>query len=136
MEEIKNEVTMEDLDEIEEFDFEEEKETKKKGVKDVVSDLWRKGKSKVEDTIDYIKENPEEAASKAVGGLAVAGAGLLVLLGVHESNKLDRTVYSDEIGECVELKKKLKNQDKKELDYRMKTGQTKIEALDDMGMIK
>ena len=44
--------------------------------------------------------------------------------------------YSSDIDEAIELKRKLKNKDLVELDYRVKTGQTKIEALNDMDLIK
>jgi len=88
------------------------------------------------DKINYIKENPTEAISK-VGAAFAVGVGILYTAKVAKNvNDLEKTVYSDDIGEGVVLKKKLNNDNKVELDYRMKTGQTKIEALKDMDLIK
>lgn len=137
-EEIRNEevdVTVDEVvDDFEDFDFEEENE--KKSVFEKGKDLGKSLFGKVKDGIEYVKENPEEAAEKAFGVAAIGGTVVLVLLGLSSARKLDRTVYSEDIGECVELKKKLTNKDKTELDYRMKTGQTKIEALNDMNLVK
>ena len=88
------------------------------------------------DKINKVKETPGEAIGKlAVFGSCVVG-GIIALKTVKDIDNLEKTVYSDDIGEGVILKKKLNNDNKVELDYRMKTGQTKIEALKDMGMIK
>ena len=105
--------------------------------------LLEKGKdvgSKVltwsKDKVEKIKEDPAEAFGKlAVISSVVAGA-VLTLKTAKDIKDLDRTVYSEEINEGVVLKKKLNNDAKVELDYRMKTGQTKIEALKDMDLIK
>lgn len=88
------------------------------------------------DKINKVKENPGEAIGKlAVFGSCAIG-GIIALKTVKDIDNLEKTVYSDDIGEGVILKKKLNNDNKVELDYRMKTGQTKIEALKDMDLIK
>lgn len=88
------------------------------------------------DKINKVKENPGEAICKlTVFGSCVVG-GIIALKTVKDIDNLEKTVYSDDIGEGVILKKKLNNDNKVELDYRMKTGQTKIEALKDMDLIK
>ncbi len=140
MEEIRNDV----IDEVEkntevndEFvdDFEDFEEPKK-SIIDKAKDFGSSVINKVKETGKWIKENPSEAAEAAGGIATVAGVGLLAILGIQGTKKAERMDYSDEIGESIELKRKLKNKDKVELDYRVKTGQTKIEALNDMNLIK
>ena len=141
MEEIRNDV----IDEVEENtevneevidDFEDFEEPEKKSIIDKAKDFGSAAINKVKETGEWIKEHPSEAADTAAGIATVAGVGLLAILGIQGTKKAERMDYSDEIGESVELKRKLKNKDKVELDYRVKTGQTKIEALNDMDLIK
>ena len=100
--------------------------------KDAGSKVFNWGKDKIK----YVKENPVEVIGKVTTVATVAAGVLFTAKTVRDIDRLDKTVYSDEIGEGVVLKKKLNNDNKVELDYRMKTGQTKIEALKDMGMIR
>ena len=134
MEEIKgfeNEETIEVLD-----DEIEEVEKKMNPViekgKKFGSKVFNKGK----DIFNYCKENPGEAAEKAVTAIGVAFTGAMVIAAGVKASNASKTVYSKEIGEDVLLKKKLSNADKVELDYRMSNGQTKIEALNAMNKIK
>lgn len=113
-----------------------ENQTEKTSVIDKVKGFGKKAIDKAKDGIEYAKKNPDIVAEKALAGATVLGTGLLIVAGVKADKKLQRTVYSEDIGECVELKRKLNNKDKIEVDYRTKTGQTKIEALNDMGLIK
>lgn len=113
-----------------------ENQTEKMSVIDKVKGFGKKAIDKAKDGIEYAKKNPDIVAEKALAGATVLGTGLLIAAGVKADKKLQRTVYSEDIGECVELKRKLNNKDKIEVDYRTKTGQTKIEALNDMGLIK
>lgn len=140
MEEIRNDV-IDEVTKNTEFknevveDFEEFEEPKK-SIIDKAKDFGSGAINKLKETGKWIKENPSEAAETAAGIATVAGFGLLTILGIQGAKKAERTDYSDEIGESFELKRKLKNKDKVELDYRVKTGQTKIEALNDMNLIK
>lgn len=120
-----------------EFDFDEfeeelENEEPKQTWIDKIKAAGGKAVSKVKDTGKWVINHPDEAV--AIGG-AVLGA-VLVGKTVSSINKVERTVYDDHTGECVELKKKLTNADKVELDQRMSDGETKIEALDRMHKIK
>lgn len=140
MEEIRNDVideVVENTEVDEEFvdDFEDFEEPKK-SIIDKAKDFGSGAINKVKETGEWIKEHPSEAVDAAAGIATVAGVGLLAILGIQGTKKAERMDYSDEIGESVELKRKLKNKDKVELDYRVKTGQTKIEALNDMNLIK
>lgn len=141
MEEIRNDV-IDEVTKNTEFenevveDFEEFEEPKKKSIIDKAKDFGSGAINKVKETGKWIKENPSEAAETAAGIATVAGFGLLTILGIQGAKKAERMDYSDEIGESFELKRKLKNKDIVELDYRKKTGQTKIEALNDMNLIK
>ena len=127
-----SEIIKETIDTTGEFVEVEKKTSLLEKGKDVGSKVltWSKGK------VEKIKEDPAEAFGKlAVISSVVAGA-VLTLKTAKDIKDLDRTVYSEEINEGVVLKKKLNNDAKVELDYRMKTGQTKIEALKDMDLIK
>lgn len=140
MEEIRNEMeNMEVNEEIkdEEFfdDFEVE-EPKKQSIFEKGLGFGKSLIGKAKNVVTEIRENPEEAIEKAGAIGTVLAIGGVIVYSVKQANKIDRTVYSEETGECVELKKKLTNQDKIELDYRMSTGQTKIKALDDMNLVK
>ena len=132
MEEMRNE----NIEEVEGFDFEEEQVETKKSAIDKIKDFGTGAFDKLKKTGEWIKENPEEAAEKAVSIAAAAGIGILTIAGIKSAKKLDRMDYSSDIDEAIELKRKLKNKDLVELDYRVKTGQTKIEALNDMDLIK
>ena len=117
-------------------EFVEEAVEKKETVIDKAKNLGKQAIDKVKDGVEYVKNNPYKVAENGAKIATGLGAFALIALGISTDKKLSRTVYSEEIGECVELKKKLTNKDKEELDYRMKTGQTKIQALQDMNMIK
>lgn len=117
-------------------EFVEEAVEKKETVIDKAKNLGKQAIDKVKDGVEYVKNNPDKVAENGAKIATGLGAFALIALGISTDKKLSRTVYSEEIGECVELKKKLTNKDKEELDYRMKTGQTKIQALQDMNMIK
>lgn len=117
-------------DENEEFfddDFEvEDKKTFMDGVKSfgkkAFDGLKKFGKACV--------EHPDET---------LTGAGILALtvLAVASGKKVDKTVYSADIGETVQVKKKLSNDDKVAIDHLMKEeGLTKIQAMDTLGLIK
>lgn len=86
--------------------------------------------------VKQIRENPEEAIENAGKIGTVLAIGGSIVYSLKKADKINRTVYSDEIGECVELNRKLNNEDMVEIDYRMSTGQTKIKALDDMNLVK
>ena len=113
-----------------------EETVQKKSIVEKGKDVGSKVLTWSKDKIDYVKENPTEAFSK-IGAAFAVGVGILYTAKAAKDLKdVERTVYSDDIGEGVVLKKKLNNDAKVELDYRMKTGQTKIEALKDMDLIK
>lgn len=128
----------------ERFDFEEFEETVvdekpvegKKSFVETVKGFGKSVASKAHDVIDDVRRNPEEAAMKAGVVLTAAGAIALTALGINKATEPSRTVYSPEIDENVVLKKKLKNKHKVELDARMKEGETKVEALNNMKLIK
>lgn len=129
MEEIRNEEIVMDA-------TEETVTAKKVTVVDKVKGLVGQAKAKICEGVDYIKENPEEFADKAMGVVAIGGTIGLGLLGISATKKAERLSYSDEIGECVELKHKLTNRDKVEIDYRMQNGESKIQAMSNLGLIK
>ena len=114
----------------------EQKEVKDNSVKGKILGVVKGAKDKISDGINLVKENPDEAVAIGVYVAAVSIPALLAAgLGIKANNEAKKTVYSDDIDEFVKLNKELSNKDKVELDYRVKTGQTKIEALNDMGYI-
>lgn len=139
-EEIKNTIIDEETEDIMKDDifddFDDFEDDKKKSVIDKIKDFGSGAVNKAKETGRWMKDHPDEAIERVTGIATVAGLGILTIAGIKSAKKLDRMDYSDEIGESVELKRKLKNKDKVELDYRVKTGQTKIEALSDMDLIK
>lgn len=86
--------------------------------------------------IDYAKENPVDTLVKVGTVLTAAVTIMTAVSNIDKKSKESKTVFSDDIKESLLLKRKLSNSDKVELDYRVKTGQTKIEALNEMGFIK
>ena len=86
--------------------------------------------------IDYAKENPVDTLVKVGMVLTATVTIVTAISNLDKKSKEGKTVFSEDINESVLLKKKLNNSDKIELDYRVKTGQTKIEALNEMGFIK
>lgn len=116
--------------------FEEMEEPKKKSVIGTIKGIGGKVVSKVKDVAQDIKDDPQAALEKAGPVLGVGVVAALALKTVHDINKIERTVYSEEIGETVELKRKLTNEDKVDIDYRMSNGQTKIQAMRDKDLIK
>lgn len=111
-------------------------EMTKESVFDKAKALGKKGLDKVKDGFNYVMENPEECADKAIAGITTAFVLGCAVVGIADAKKARRSVYSRNIGESIELKHKLTNQEKVEIDQRMKNGQTKIEAVREMGLIK
>ena len=98
-------------------------------VKGVAGKAWD-GTKKV---AKGVKDDPE----KLLTGLAVAGTGLLVLVGIKQQKEIDRMSYDDKTGEVVTLRHKLNNKEKIELAERMdETGESKTTTLNRMNLIK
>lgn len=117
-------------------EFKEKVNEKRVSVVSKAKELGKAGLEKAKQTGEWIKENPAEAAE--AGMYAAIGTAMAVLTGASliAADKAKKSVYSEDINMNVELKKKLNNHDKVELDYRMKNGETKIEALRNMNKIK
>lgn len=136
MEENRNEENLNE-EELKEFDFDEfeeelEMKEKSKNILDTIKSGLGTVASKVKDAGTWVVNHPEEAGAAAA---AVFGVGLLAKT-ASDIGKLNRTVYDEHTGESVELKKKLSNKDKIELDERMSEGESKIKALNRMNKIK
>lgn len=105
-------------------------EEKKTTVKEWFKDKFEKGKEFGGKLIDKVKEHEE---------VAVVAAEVVAILGLTAiaSNNASKTMYSEELGETVQLKKKLSNEDKVLMDHLMaEEGLTKIQAADKIGRIK
>lgn len=111
-------------------------EEKKEGLIDKTKKVGKKALDWSKDKIDSIKGDPVNSLEKTVKiGLCIAEVYLAYHMTKYCRN-LGKMVYSKDIEENVILNKKLTNSNKIELDYRMKTGQTKIEALREMGLLE
>jgi hypothetical protein len=113
-------------------EVEPEAKEEKRSIADKAKGFFGKLGDKAKAGVQKVKDNPEGLLSV----FAVAGTAVLIAAGVKADKKIERTVYDDETGECVELRRKLKNTDKIELDRKMREGETKIEALNEMNLIK
>lgn len=117
-------------DENEEFfddDFEVED---KKTFMDGVRSLGKKAFNGLKKVGKDITEHPNEA-------LAGAGLAVLTVLTIASGKKVDKTVYSEDIGETVQVKKKLTNDNKIAIDHLMKEEDlTKIQAMEKLGLLK
>ena len=111
-------------------------EVKKESLFDKTKNAGKKALDWGKDKIKSITEDPVDSLEKAVTlGMYVAAAYITWQIG-KEAKNFGKMVYSKDIEENVVLNKKLTNSNKIELDYRMKTGQTKIEALREMGLLE
>ena len=108
-------------------DFEvEEKKTFMDGVKS----FGKKALGGLKQFGKTVAEHPDEA-------LAGAGVIALTVLTIASGKKAEKTAYSEDIGETVQLKKKLTNDNKVAIDHLMKEeGLTKIQAMDKLGLVK
>lgn len=117
-------------DENEEFfddDFEVED---KKTFMDGVRSLGKKAFNGLKKVGEDIVEHPNEA-------LAGAGLAVLTVLTIASGKKVDKTVYSEDIGETVQVKRKMTNDDKIAIDHLMKEEDlTKIQAMVKLGLVK
>ena len=108
----------------------------KESVMDKIKGFGKKGLNKAKEGFEWAKNNPENVVDIAIGAVSTAVIVGATVVGISDAKEARRSVYSKDIGESVVLKKKLSNKDKIELDYRMKNGETKIEALDNLDLIK
>ena len=91
--------------------------------------------------VEWVKENPQEAVM--LGGIAVAGlTGLTkVIKAVKptqqeiERDRIDRSYYDRHTGIRWELRRKMTNQERYELDMRMQSGEPVRDILADMRLI-
>lgn len=108
-------------------------------IKEKLNELKFKVINRVKKTVAYVKAHPAETAAMIALGISAVQEGRRVYDRV-ESAKQDRisrtTVYCNDIQSRVRLKHELDAQENRELRYRMNCGQTKFEALDEMGLIK
>lgn len=112
---------------------------KKKSLKEKVMEVKTKVKTKVDGIINFAKNNPMETAA-----LATAGAGALASIykiGRGVASAIDnvnsqKQVYCNDIQATVKLRHSLTYSEARELRDRMNAGQTKFEALDQMGLLK
>lgn len=111
------------------FDDEFEVEDKKTFM-DGVRSFGKKAFNGLKKVGKGIAEHPDEA-------LAGAGVVALTVLTIASGKKVDKTVYSEDIGETVQVKKKLTNDNKIAIDHLMKEEDlTKIQAMEKLGLLK
>lgn len=105
-------------------------EEKKTTVKEWFKDKFEKGKELGGKLVDRAKEHKDAV-------VLVAEVAAVLGLAAATSSKANKTMYSEELGESVQLKKKLTNQDKVLMDHLMaEEGLTKIQAAEKIGKLK
>lgn len=105
-------------------------EEKKTNVKDWFKEKFEQGKELGGKLVEKAKEHSDVV-------VVAAEIAAIVGLAAVSSNKASKTMYSEELGETVQLNKKLSNQDKVLMDHLMtEEGLTKIQAADKIGRIK
>lgn len=96
-------------------------------------------KIKFEDTVKWCKENPIPTAAIATATAATVKTGYKIVKAVinaTEEKRSRNSVYCNDIQANVRLKHELNYNEARELRDRMDEGQTKFEALDQMGLLK
>lgn len=100
--------------------------------------LWE-AKRKAEAAGRWIIQNPMETVALAGAGVAVVKTGMNVVTKVHVmiTDKTARSmVYCNDIQNYVHLKHELTSGEAMLLRQRMNAGQTKLQALMEMGLLK
>lgn len=111
----------------------------KRTVKEKIDQGWAKFTTGVTNKVAWIKEHPKEAVMIGTFVLAGVSEGRRVYDRAHQAHEdhINRTsVYCNDIQGKVRLKHELNYRENRELRDRMSEGQTKFEALDDMGLLR
>lgn len=108
-------------------------------IKQKFTDFKNKLKWKAQDTLNWIKDNPQSAATIATASVVVVKTTYKIvkaIIAVADDRDRRREVYCNDIQSTVRLKRELNYHEQRELRDRMNSGQSKFEALDDMNLLR
>ena len=112
-------------------------------IKDGVKRFGRKAKEKVVGAVEYVKDNPEAAATLLAAGGAAFGAISKLTKGVirhvnlrQERYNKERYVYDHSLNMYLHTKRKLKNKDVANINRLRKQGLSKSEAMMKLNLLK
>lgn len=107
--------------------------------KQKIADFWSGVGTGIKATGEWIIEHPVQTALIAGSVAGVIKESRLAInkgIELHDARVSERTIYANDIQQNVELKHKLTTIEAVELRERMNNGQTKLQALIDMNLIK
>lgn len=115
----------------------------KETVKEKIWSFGQKGLTKVKETVEWVKENPQAAAILAGGVTAVAGVakkGIRAIdkhasLRQEKSNK-ERYVYDHSLNMYLKTKRPLNRKDVERINAQRKTGKKLSEILEELDLLK
>lgn len=98
---------------------------------------WDKAKIKAHEVKEKILE-PKTAATIIFGVMAINKLAKPIVKTIREvrEDERHRTVYDPQLGISVTTKRPLTNSESYEYSMRVKSGQTRVEALRDMRLLK
>lgn len=106
--------------------------------KEKFAEARAKAKIKIEDTICWIKNNPTSTVGILAGTAAILKTTYKIIktgVDAREAKERKKEVYCNDIQQTVKLRKELNYFEARELRDRMNSGQSKFEALDEMGLL-
>ena len=113
-------------------------------TKDTAKRLAKATGQKVKETIDYVKENPQGAATIVGIGVTLVGGATKLGRTVNKHREIrqekwhrDREIYDHSANTFLVTRRKLKSNEIAEMNRRMReTGKKKAEVLRDMNLLK
>lgn len=110
-----------------------------RSFKQKVEQAWWRFIAKVKSAFTWIIHHPAESAMIAgcvIGGVSETRRVYDRVHEAHEDHLARTSVYCNDVQGRVRIKHELNYKENRELRDRMNEGQTKFEALDEMGLLK
>lgn len=109
-----------------------------------VKDFGKKACKKAKETVEYVKNNPEQAMARAGAIAAILGGTTKVVQSVNrhialkqEKHHREREVYDRSLNMYLETRRKLTKKDFDKInEIKRKTGKRTSEVLSDLGLLK
>lgn len=113
-------------------------------IKDGVKKTFSWGRDRIVNTVEYVKEHPQEAATIAGTAMAVVGGVTKGARAINKHRELrqekwhrEREVYDHSTGMYLQTRRKLKKDDIDRINRIMrKTGKKKSEVMSELNLLK